>query len=419
MALAPDARRSLPLSLFLISASSLLALFAARSLSASPTAFLLVCGAILRFTLLFRAPDVSDDVFRYAWDARVSAAGYSPYALPPDDHSLDGVAPALRRRVAHADLRTVYPPVAQAAFRAAGSLPGVFPLKVLFAAADLCIVWLITRLGGPASGYAGALYAFHPLPLTESAAQGHLDALGVALLLASLLAVLRRRPLASGTTFALSVLAKYVPLSAVIPFGRAGRWKFAAAAAAAAGAIWLAASRGGAAPSAGLSEYASRWEFNSIAYPAVRSAIDATQLPSRAKQIFIEAKARMGHPRWTQSVFPLFYSGFMARAALAVVLAGALATIGWRVRDTETAVFASLAAVLLLSPTLHPWYLLWVLPFAARRRNSAFLYLSFAAPISYALLYPVPGLPTKLVYAIEYVPFGALLVWPAVRRRGA
>src|SRR5205085_9629358 len=136
------------------------------------------------------------------------------------------IAPDLRRRVAHGDLRTVYPPVAQAAFSAAGLIPGVAALKVLFAAADLSVVWLITLLGGPTSGYAAALYAFHPLALTESAGQGHLDALGVALLLASLVAVLRRRPLASGTTFALSVLAKYVPLSALIPFARKRRWKF-------------------------------------------------------------------------------------------------------------------------------------------------------------------------------------------------
>jgi len=417
MVLAPDARGSLPISLFLLSASSLVALLAARSLSASGPALLLVCGAILRFTLLFRAPDLSDDVYRYAWDARVAATGFSPYALAPNDPRLRGTAPDLRLRVAHGDLRTIYPPVAQATFRAAGLFPGVLALKILFAAADLSIVWLITRLGGPVSGYAAALYAFHPLALTESAGQGHLDALGVALLLASLLAVLRRRPLASGTTFALSVLAKYVPLSAAIPFARRGRWKFVCAASLTAGAIWLAASRGGASPAAGLSDYARRWEFNSLLYPAVRSAFDAGEVPDRAKELFIRVKERLGHPPWTARVFPFFYSGFFARATLGTILAAALVTIGFRVRDTETAVFASLAALVLLAPTLHPWYLLWILPFAARRRDPAFLYLSFAIPVSYALLYPVPGLSRGFVYAVEYLPFAALLLRQALRGR--
>ena len=86
-------------------------------------------------------------------------------------------------------------------------------------------------------------------------------------------------------------------------------------------------------------------------------------------------------------------------------------------RDTETAVFASLAVVLMLAPTLHPWYLLWILPFAARRRNAAFLYLSFAIPVSYALLYPVPGLSRGVIYAIEYLPFAVLLLRPVGRAR--
>ena len=84
--------------------------------------------------------------------------------------------------------------------------------------------------------------------------------------------------------------------------------------------------------------------------------------------------------------------------------------IGWRVRRLESAVFASLSALLLLSPTLYPWYLLWILPFAAKRQNAAFLYLSFAIPLSYALLFPPPGIPAGFVLAAEYVPFAILLV---------
>ncbi len=91
--------------------------------------------------------------------------------------------------------------------------------------------------------------------------------------------------------------------------------------------------------------------------------------------------------------------------------------IGRRVRETEAAVFASLAAVLLAAPTLQPWYLLWVLPFAARMREPAFLYLSFVVPLSYGLLYPAGWLPGWLVGTLEYGPFLALLLWTLRRRR--
>ena len=120
-----------------------------------------------------------------------------------------------------------------------------------------------------------------------------------------------------------------------------------------------------------------------------------------------------------QPAFAWFYDGFFARAALALAAAVALAAIAWRVRDTEKAVFASLATVLIVSPTLHPWYLLWILPFAARAKHAAFLYLSFAVVLSYGLLRPIPGLSRAAIYVLEYVPFAALFCIPLVRMRTA
>src|SRR4029450_10410746 len=95
-------------------------------------------------------------------------------------------------------------------------------------------------------------------------------------------------------------------------------------------------------------------------------------------------------------------------------------------RGAEVAVFASIAALLLASPTLHPWYLLWVLPFAAKRREPAFLYLATAAPLGDALPHPTPGWSPPVTRAVEYAPFAALLGWtwwrsgprPALRLEG-
>src|SRR4029077_18129501 len=49
-----------------------------------------------------------------------------------------------------------------------------------------------------------------------------------------------------------------------------------------------------------------------------------------------------------------------------------------RLADGEPAVFAAVARRLLAASRLHPWYLLWILPFAARRRDPAVLWLTFA-----------------------------------------
>jgi alpha-1,6-mannosyltransferase len=409
LAIAPNARTQLAAYLFLVASGSLLAVYAAQSLSGSPPGFLLLCAALFRMTLVGRAPDLSDDVKRYVWDARVGSSGISPYAFAPDDPAVRGLAPELSAGLPHGDVRTVYPPAAQAAFRAGAILGGAGALKALFAAADLAVVALILALGGPAAGWAAALYAFHPLAWTESAGQGHVDSLGITLLLASLVYAGRQRPVRAGAAFALSVLTKYVSAVAAIPLLRRGRLRFAAGALGVGVAIWIAATREGVAPIGGLADYAERWDFNSVAYPVLTRALAGGEVPEHAKELFLDWKERMGHPAWTQALFPYFYASFFARAALAILLAGALLAIGLRVRDPEAAVFASLAALLLTSPTLHPWYLLWILPFAARRRDPAFLYLSFAVPLSYALLFPVAWLPPALVLALEYGPFAALL----------
>src|SRR4029453_1854789 len=147
-------------------------------------------------------------------------------------------------------------------------------------------------------------------PVLEIAGQGHLDSIGVALLMASLALLSAGRAVRAGIAFALSVLTKYVSLGAAPALLlRSGR-RFSAAAVLAASTLWLFALRTGASPVGGLPDYASRWEFNSILYPAVAHAVRAGELPVRAKAAFLEAKARLGHPAWTQPLFPYFYDAF-------------------------------------------------------------------------------------------------------------
>ncbi len=367
-----------------------------------------------------RPPDLSGDVYRYLWDGRVARAGVSPYAYAPSDPAVSAIAPRLLPRLAHRDIRTVYPPAAQAVFRVFGGGGHLYLLKAAFAAADLSIVALLARGRGPGAAFGAALYAFHPLPITETAGQGHLDSLGVALLLSSLSHLARDRRALAGIAYAMSVLTKYVSLAGAIPILRRGRAALFASFAISAGCLWFAASRPGISPAGGFGDYAARWSFNSPLYAAGVRLMEASELPEKAKAAFLVLKESLHHPAWTQAVFPFFYSAFFARALLALTLAAVLVVIAWRVRGLEESVFASLAALLLFSPTLHPWYLLWVLPFAGKKREPAFLYLSFCVPLSYALLYPTAGLSAQLVFALEFAPFAILLsrsLWRSRRER--
>ena len=75
---------------------------------------------------------------------------------------------------------------------------------------------------------------------------------------------------------------------------------------------------------------------------------------------------------------------------------------------------------MLFTPTLHPWYLVWVLPFVALRPSAAWLWLSGAVGLSYAsALAAGPGAWQELSWPrwLSHGPFALLLSWEALRAR--
>ena len=85
----------------------------------------------------------------------------------------------------------------------------------------------------------------------------------------------------------------------------------------------------------------------------------------------------------------------------------------------ERTVFWITGATLMLSPTVHPWYLLWMVPLLAIRPNRAWTYLTGAIFLAYFGLdtYRVSGLwpePWWIVLMI-YGPFYILLLADAWR----
>ena len=65
--------------------------------------------------------------------------------------------------------------------------------------------------------------------------------------------------------------------------------------------------------------------------------------------------------------------------------------------------------LLLVGATVYPWYLLWVLPWAALGRHRAWLGASALLPLTYLPgLFEVPLFP--LVFLAVWLPFGALFV---------
>jgi rSAM/selenodomain-associated transferase 2 len=102
-----------------------------------------------------------------------------------------------------------------------------------------------------------------------------------------------------------------------------------------------------------------------------------------------------------------------------LLLAVALAMI-WLVEPVPLrCAFLAVAALLMLLPTLHPWYLLMVLPFLAVYPSPAWIYLSAGV----ALTFPVLGHEFQTgvfreqhwIKWIEYLPFFGFLIYGVFR----
>jgi hypothetical protein len=117
----------------------------------------------------------------------------------------------------------------------------------------------------------------------------------------------------------------------------------------------------------------------------------------------------------------------VAMAALFAVMLAALVTIA-RTRGPEpegsckAAALAAGAYLLLVPTSMHPWYVMWMVPFLATTPSAAWLYFSGAVTLSY-LKYVVDPAPFPWwAWATEYVPLYAVLgvtAWRTLARRPA
>ena len=424
-----DLAHHLVTALGLLGAAFLALLFAARRLEAvrAPLGGAILLGALLlRLPLLPLPPTLSDDALRYLWDGKVAAAGFNPYALAPAAGELTPLRDGDWPRLPHREVPTVYPPLSVAAFSIASRLP--FPLlawKLMATGADLLGCWLllaVARRGGLPEGRT-VWYAWNPLVALEVAGMGHVDALGAAAVVGTVLWLLARparpRALATAATLAAAgALAKLVPLAAFPLWARQSGhpWRFLAMAGglvAAAGLPVLAAT-GGMPP--GLVVYGVSWEFNGPLYePLWRLLAAAGAAPALARAVD-------GLKDWTgiyeawNPVYPYLYPQFLAKLALAAG-AGLAVLLSLRERDPVAGTGRLLGRLLLLSATVYPWYLLWVLPWAALRRDAAWLALSGLILLSYIPQFlGVPLMPW--IYLAIWGPFLLFSLF-SLRDRGA
>lgn len=335
----------------------LAALALARPLSGRRAlAVAVVLGLLFRVLLLPEPPFLSDDYFRYMWDGLVQLRGVNPYRYAPADPALAGLNDALRAQVNHPEIRTIYPPLAQLVFALAALLAegSWLLLKVVWLACDVAIALLLYRLVPEGRRLqAWTLYWWSPLVIIEVAWNAHLDALGVLFVIIALALArpVRLRSAGVGLAIAAAALVKYFALAFLPAAARAGR-PLRVVAAFIIGLALLSApyASAGRYMFEGLLTYAQAWQFNDGLY---RLLVLVVASPNVAK---------------------------MVAAAIVLLIVVNSVRNEW---SLERTVFWVTGAILMLSPTVHPWYLLWMVPLLALRPNRGWLYLSGSVFLAY------------------------------------
>jgi len=309
-------------------------LFSAPEFPKRVLVFGLALSALWHFQFLRMPPGLDDDIHRYVWDGRVQRLGYNPYIVVPSDPALAGLHTSETHSLNNPEVSSPYPAGAQLFFRAVTSIhESMFAMKLVFVLCDLAIVFVLLdflRRTKQAAHWVLA-YAWHPLLAIEVAGSGHVDILGVLLLLISAASLVRRWRALAAISFALAVAVKFLPVVLLPLYWKRIRIRDAALAAVVFGLLYVPFLNHGRIPIGSLGTYVQRFRFNDPVFSTLER-VAAPQL----------------------------------LAGLAV-LVGFLAAIWMRRKSADDSLDAfawPMAASLFCAPVVYPWYLLWLLPFS-------------------------------------------------------
>lgn len=419
-----------------------------------PTDLALLVGVAfaVRFFVAFAEPILSDDIFRYVWEGRVTAAGFNPFALAPDAADLAALRDeVIWPRVNHPEVSSIYPPLAQYFFALVALVGGgTTAMRLGFVAIEAVGLlaawrWAPQKFCTP---FVVALYVLNPLVVLEVAWSGHLDVLAWMPLTLGLLVVATsdespRSGALAGLLLGLSIGAKFlgVLLLPYLALRRTDDWRqalksrtvmIAVAATVVVGSYVGFADAGGKLFS-GFGTYAASWRSNDglfrayedLSFQTLRGDAEDEKI-FRFEQ-FDERALELGMTKqWQGETLPntSFATNQISQTVAKVVAAviGGLVLLFCiaAVRDPLLAALVLFGALYFVAPTVHPWYVAWLVPLAALRRDAWPIAFSGAVLVAYGAWISVQQggewfIPWWAV-AAEYGLVFAVILWQIGRR---
>lgn len=351
---------------------------------------ILFFGFMYRLLLAPSQPMLSSDMYRYIWDGRVQANAINPYRYPPNHEAIeqlrdDAIYPSINRKGSP----TIYPAGAQVLFyllnrlqaRSVAAFKGAILLFDM--GSVLLLVLLLANLG--LNRERVLAYAWNPLVIFELANNGHLDGLVVFFILLTLCLLIRERPNASVSSLAVAASLKLYPLIVLPAILREKKVRR-------------------------LLLFSVILLLFYLPYLSVGEKVLGF-LPeyfTNPNETF-----NLGLKAYLLKLFPGLDQWFVTKAFAVALIA--VAGVVWVRRKKDPVDAIKLAYILaglqivLTSVSLHPWYVLWIIPFLSLFPSPAWIYFSLVVPFSYVKYEPSLGTLPEWVRHLEYIPFLMLL----------
>jgi len=362
--------------------------------------FIVLLALAVRLIVLVGAGDhfyLSDDIYRYVWDGKVSADGINPYKYSPVD---DEVA-HLRDSTIHPNIhfphmRTAYPPLAQDFFLAAHMIGGgsLIIFKLMFALFEVLTFFMMLKwlqiIGVKRANL--LLYLFSPLILVEFYVSAHLNILGLPFLIAAFISMEREKPLVSGLLMACAAFVKFYGFF-FLPF---------------------------------MFFHFKSWSrlFFLAAFMLFGAFLYLPYAIGTDPDVFGALPAHLMDPHFYASAYDILLH-FFATDTAGYVIWGALGALLLMLLFIRANVYQKMFALFggyaVLTPALFPWHLVWIYPLIVRNLSPAFWYLTGAILLSYNVYISIHD-PAPWAGALSenihlrlmcYIPFYLLLIWTA------
>jgi hypothetical protein len=358
----------------------------------------LILAAVWHIEFLRLPAGADDDIHRYVWDGRLQRLGYNPYLVVPSDPAVAGLHTQETRTLNNSDLPTLYPPGAELFFRAVATIhESVFALKVAFVLCDLGLAFFLLDLLRTTGRDAHLVLAFawNPLLAIEVAGSGHVDIVGVLLLVISVVALARHWRTVAAVAFGLTVAVKFLPIVLLPLYWKRIRVRDVAPAVGMVALLYVPFQNHGRVPFGSLATYVTGFRFNGPVFAIFHQVAPPQLLAGFA--VFAGFAIAVWIRRREKTLTT--ESTELHRASATEVRLGTLSpdAFAW-----------PMAASLFCAPVVFPWYPLWLLPFL------------MSASTWLMVLWTVSIIPTYVMWHLTRVSgtWGTLPVWVMVVEYG-